>query len=162
MPSTEFDIYRTALRSQTLSGVWRGYGSAIFLEFGRLAPPKPRRDGSAGNPQGEYSVMIEWSWRIEDESAIICGSWSDEEDWDSVFNSLVGRKVDDVSLHGRLPELSIGLSGDRHIVSFMTAAGQPAWTIFDNTIEGRRSRFICVEDGKVIEGKHIESVPSIR
>src|SRR5262245_17337861 len=129
MPLSAFEKYRIALRSQPLSAIWRGHGSAIFLEFGRLFP-RHRRHGSAGNPQGEYTVMIEWSWRVESESAILCGSWSDEENFEGVFKSLIGRPVEDVSVHGRLPELSIALAGGLYVASFMTAEGQPAWTIF--------------------------------
>jgi hypothetical protein len=46
--------------------VWRGYGSALFLEMGKLTP-QMRRDGTPGNPKGEMELMIEWNWRIEDE-----------------------------------------------------------------------------------------------
>ena len=28
--------------------------------------PGIRRDGSAGNPKGEMTLFIEWSWRIEE------------------------------------------------------------------------------------------------
>lgn len=93
--------------------------------------------------------MIEWSWRIESEGAILCGSWSDEEGWAEVFQSLVGRAVEDVSIHGRLPELSIALAGGLYVASFMTAEGQPVWTIFDNLRE--RVRWLNVEDGEICE-----------
>jgi len=39
-----------------------------------------------------------------------------------------------------------------YAVSFMTADGQPAWTIIDRALEGAKSRFISVENGKVREG----------
>ncbi|MCM2476917.1 hypothetical protein HGO38_26055 [Rhizobium sp. CG5] len=96
--------------------------------------------------------MIEWSWRIESEAAILCGSWSDEEGWDKVCNSLIGRKVQDVSLFGRLPELSIALTGGLYVASFMTAEGQPAWTIFDRGAEQQTSGYIEVRDGRICEG----------
>jgi hypothetical protein len=35
-----------------------------------------------------------------------------------------------VGVTGRLPELVLGLSDGRWIHSFMTADGQPAWTVF--------------------------------
>ncbi|MBW8321188.1 MAG: hypothetical protein K0M47_18165 [Rhizobium sp.] len=93
--------------------------------------------------------MIEWSWRIESERAILCGSWSDEEGWAEVFHSLVGRTVEDVTIHGRLPELSIALAGGLYVASFMTAEGQPVWTVFDN--QGERVRWLSVEDGEICE-----------
>lgn len=126
MPTPVIEQYRQALAAKPLSAIWRRHGSAIFLEFGKLQPPRARRDGSLANPQGEFSVMIEWSWRIETGTSIVGGSWSDEKDWESEFGSLIGRTVEDVGLHGRLPELTIALSGGRYVSSFMTAEGQPA------------------------------------
>ena len=152
-----FEKYRATLRGQPLSAVWRGHGSSIFLEFGRLLPRRTRVD-SFGNPQGEYdpqgeyTVMIEWSWRIESENAILCGSWSDEENWEGVFKSLVGRKVLDVSVYGRLPELSIALSGGIYVASFMTAEGQPMWTILDHSAENGKPASISVENGRIVKG----------
>jgi hypothetical protein len=43
-----------------VSHIWRGHGSALFLEFG-LLQPRTKRDGSLGFPEGEMSLMIEWS-----------------------------------------------------------------------------------------------------
>lgn len=145
-----FDKYRSALLTKPLSAVWRGHGSAVFLEFGRLSP-QVRRDGTPGNSQGDFTVMIEWSWRIENENSIVCGSWSDEDGWEETFRSLIGRDVRNVSLFGRLPELSIELAGGLYIASFMTADGQPGWTIFDRCPEHQKSAWIEVRDGEIWE-----------
>ena len=110
-----------------------------------------KRDGSVGNSRGDYTIMIEWSWRIESEYAILYGSWSDEEDWQKAFKSLIGCKIQDVSLFGRLPEVSISLTGGFYITSFMTAEGQPAWTIFGNFGDQNKSRCIAVCDGNLYE-----------
>ncbi len=104
--------------------------------------------------------MIEWSWRIESEDAILCGSWSDEEGWDRVFKSLIGRKVQDALIYGRLPELSIALTGGLYVASFMTAEGQPAWTIFGGSDEPN-SGCIAVRDGKVCEDFEMEMAPVV-
>jgi hypothetical protein len=145
-----FGTYRSILLNMPLSAVWRGYGSAIFLEFGALTPRR-RRDGTAANPYGDVTVMIEWSWRVEDETSIVCGSWSDEEGWEDVFQSLIGRDVRDVSLHGRLPELSIALTGGHYVSSFMTSTDQPVWTIFNRMDASRGGSWLEVYDGKVCE-----------
>lgn len=65
--------------------------------------------------------MLEWSWRIENSTSILGGSWSDAEDWDMLFKSLIGQTVREISVFGRLPELALALSGEKYIVSFMTA-----------------------------------------
>jgi hypothetical protein len=157
--SAIFEKYRSALISQPLSAVWRGHGSAIFLEFGRLFY-RMKRDGSIGNSQGDFTVMIEWSWRIESEDAILCGSWSDEEGWKKVFKSLIGCKVQDASIYGRLPELSIALTGGLYVSSFMTAEGQPAWTIFGSSGE-YKSGCIAVRDGEVYEDLEMKAAPVV-
>ncbi len=138
--------YRTALVSQRISHVWRGHGSALFLELGQLSPAS-RRDGTSGNGSGEYTVMIEWSWRIENENAIVCGSWSDEGEWERHFQSLVGRNLEEVCLSGRLPELAISVSGNLYVCSFMTSEGQPAWSILDR----KAGRTLYVKDGRICE-----------
>ena len=91
--------FSAATSGLPVSHVWRGYGSALFLEFGKLKA-QLRKDGSRGcedgtpsHPDGEVTLMIEWSWRIEDEHSIICGSWSSEELWQPSFDRLVGRAV---------------------------------------------------------------------
>ena len=56
---------------KVVSRVRRGHGSAIFLEIGELDD----------NKKGELTVMIEWSWRVEDERQIAFGSWSDESEF---------------------------------------------------------------------------------
>jgi hypothetical protein len=150
MASSLIEECRVRLKGETLTAVGRGYGSAIFLEFGRLTE-QVRSDGSPTRPRGNITIMIEWSWRIEDERSILCGSWSEEEDWEKTFKSLVGRTVEDVTVFGRLPELSVSLSGERHVVSFMTSDDQPAWVIFLPSEGGAKRRAIAVEDGAVCE-----------
>ena len=144
-----FEKYRLAFIGKPLNAVWRGYGSALFLELGKLSF-RTKRDGSVGNATGEYGVMIQWSWRIENETSILCGSWSDEP-WDAYFESLVGRTVENVSVFGRLPELSVQLSGGFYVVSFMTAEDQPAWALFDQTLGIHSTRFLNVENGRICE-----------
>jgi len=125
-----FECLHEAACGLAVSHVWRGHGSALFVELGALTST-PRRDGSPGEAKGEIGLMIEWSWRIEDGRSIACGSWGDEDLWELTFARLVGRRVQGLSLVGRLPEVVLSLAGDLHVASFMTADGDPAWTLFD-------------------------------
>ena len=93
------------LNGLSVSHTWRGYGSAIFLELGKLRPPE--RGGS--NPRGEAHVMIEWSWRVEGPRSILGGSWSGERKLTNVVAGLKGLRVTSIALEGRLPEISIEL-----------------------------------------------------
>ena len=140
--------YRSGLIGLKLAHTWRGYGSAIFLEFGSLTQWS-RRDGSAGQPKGEFGVMIEWSWRVESKNSIICGSWSDAALWGIASRQLHGHAVSSVWTFGKLPELAIELSHGYRVLSFMTSDGDPEWTLFDR--RSPKSKWLCVRGGRVVE-----------
>ena len=143
------EYFRSAVCGLAVSHVWRGYGSALFVEFGALTPTI-RRDGTSGEPSGEIGLMIEWSWRIEDGNSIACGSSSDERLWKAAFERLLGRMVADLSTFGHLPELLLSFSGGLHVASFMTDVGDPAWTLFDR--RGPQSIAVSCRSG-VIEAE---------
>jgi hypothetical protein len=124
--------YQKALIGKHVSHVWRGYGSALFLEIGRLSARK-RLDGSPGQPDGELTLGIEWSWRIEKARSILGGSWSSEAKWPGFFSRLVGAEVTDFQVFGRLPEAELRLSNGLRVLSFMTSEGQPQWSLVNRT-----------------------------
>lgn len=132
-----------------LSHIWRGYGSAMFFEFGQLTPSvSKRKDGALGNPSGEVGVMIEWSWRIEGKKTIICGSCSDEDKWERGFSILRNQSLTEISLLGKLPEVHLSFGNGASCTSFMTADGHPSWVIFDRISDNHRtlhSRFGRIE-----------------
>lgn len=68
-----FEAFASELIGMPVSRIWQRYGSAIFLEFGRLHSTR-KRDGQPGSPRGEWTLMIEWSWRVEGKRRIWCGS----------------------------------------------------------------------------------------
>jgi hypothetical protein len=82
------------------------------LEFGSVQPR--RRDGSPGNPRGEWTLFIAWSWRIEGKRRIWCGSWSDGARWPRVFSRLQGRTVTAIQLQGRLAAVYVTFSNGLH------------------------------------------------
>lgn len=152
--------FRDGLVGQPLSYLWRGYGSAIFLEFGHLSP-RTRRSGKVGNhPEGELGLMIEWSWRVENSTSILCGSWSQERLWEPTFDLLRSRLVVELSVVGRLPEIVVALTESLHVSSsmkadpqslyvssFMTADGDPSWALFDR--RGDTLRTLSVREGSL-------------
>lgn len=75
--------------------------------------------------------MIEWSWRIEDSTSILCGSWSEEPLWETTFDLVRNKSLSELSIVGRLPEIVVALSDNLFVSSFMTAEGDPAWALFD-------------------------------
>ena len=140
--------FRDALIGLPLSCLWRGYGSAIFLEFGHLTPSAyTRGDGTARNPRGELGLMIQWSWRIENLTSILCGSWSTEALWEPTFDLLRNKVVTELLVAGRLPEIAIGLTENLFLSSFMTAEGNPQWSLFDR--RGEALRTLSVHEGSL-------------
>lgn len=121
-----------------VSKVWRGYGSAIFIEAGTLSH-RPKHN----NPIGEFSFMIEWSWRVEKPRSIWFGSFSSDKIIAARLKQLEGREILDVSVNGRLPELVVQLSGSLWIHSFMTECSQPEWCIFLPVVENSRNEIFC-------------------
>jgi hypothetical protein len=73
--------------------------------------------------------MIEWSWRVEKERSIAFGSWSGGRKMNLGIESLTGRKIEELTLVGRVPELYLKLSGGYWLQSFMTAEGMPEWSV---------------------------------
>ncbi len=122
----DFTSFCNPLTGLPVSRIWQGYGSAIFVQFGKLTSTR-KRDGQPGSPRGEWSLFVAWSWRIEGKRRIWCGGWSDGERWPRAFARLRGANVLSLSLYGRLPEVDLALSNGLHLVSSMTAEGDPAW-----------------------------------
>jgi len=91
--------------------------------------------------------MIEWSWRIEGKRRIWCGSWSDDEKILPYLQKLLGRRVTSVASFGRLPEIEMSFSGGLHLLSMMTAEGDPGWALFDR--RGTRQASMSVRLGRL-------------
>ncbi len=117
-----------------VSHVWRGYGSAIFLEIGKLTREKlQRKDGrELLLVRGQYGIMIEWSWRVEHPQSIYFGSWSTDQIINNRLNGLKDKTILALEIEGRLPELVVQLSGGLWVHSFATSEGQPEWCLFLN------------------------------
>ena len=131
---------------QTVSSVWRGVGSAIFLDLGVLSLQQ-RRDGAFTSVAGEQTLMIQWSWRISDENSILLGSWSDEDSWEDCLQGLVGSRVESAEIFGKLPEILVHLSCGRRIASFMMMDGQPSWALVYREPD---IGTLWVDDGKLV------------
>lgn len=152
-PTEAFQSFASTLVGLPVSHVWRGYGSAIFIEIGNLTP-RVRRDGSPGNPEGVVSLGVEWSWRIEDQIAIRCGSWSEEDLWEPALDTLRGARIARCELFGALPEVVITTETGIRFLSFSTTDGQPQWHLVDRQEEA--ARWFTVRDGQLHLGDGTE------
>lgn len=135
--SADFSAFAAPLLGMKVSDVWQGHGSALGLEFGNLST-KFSRDGSQTYHEGEMSLLLEWSWRIEGRRSIICGSWTNEIKWLRSFRLLRGATVAHAAVFGHLPEIEIRFTNGVRLLSFMTAEGDPQWTLFHRSPPGLR------------------------
>lgn len=138
-----FERIATDVAGLPVSDLWRGYGSAVFLELGTLSPGYVRSDGSPGNVRGEFTIRVEWSWRIENLKEIVCGSWSEEALWEPAFDFIRRSQVTSLTLSGRMPEIHLTLSRDWHFVSVTTAEGKPQCSMDDHG-SSRASKCLAV------------------
>ena len=76
---------------------------------------------------GSGASLSSGAGRIEGKRRIWCGSWSDGERWPRAFARLQNASVAAVTLVGRLPEIDLTLANGLHLVSMMTAEGDPSW-----------------------------------
>ncbi|MFL9877004.1 hypothetical protein PQR63_01315 [Herbaspirillum rhizosphaerae] len=139
----------SSLIGKPVSHVWQGAGSAIFIEFGKLHGQR-KLNGEPGNPTGDVTLMIEWSWRIERARSILGGSWTSERRWEKMFEKLIGETVVDVECFGTLPEICLSLGNGMRVLSFMTASGQPQWAILTRHPS---MGSLSVKGGKLFVGK---------
>jgi hypothetical protein len=98
-------------KGQTVTHVFRGAGSALIMDIGSL------------------SITIEWSWRLETESNIEIGSWSNEDEINKVPEIINNLSVKGITFFGRLSEIVIEFSNGYWLSSFATAEGNPEWAI---------------------------------
>jgi len=89
-----------------LSHVWEGYAARIFLEFGKLSPSgHTRRDGSLGNPRGEFKLTnmhsySGWELSLAGKSlATSEGRWPIRER--VLKRLLIGRRLQSVAIEAR-------------------------------------------------------------
>lgn len=127
------------LLGRKVTRVWTGHLATVFLELGRL---RRYRRGKVESLKGQASVMIEWEWRVESQRAIRFGAASSTRRMESQLQTLVGRRVLGMTTRGRLPELSVELSGGLWMNSFALAERQPSWAVF--LTDGS---WLCVERG---------------
>jgi hypothetical protein len=152
-PSDAFAQVAKALVGMELSHIWRGHGTALFLEFGKLSE-RLRKDGSVGNPIGEISVGLEFEWRIELDRRVVCGSHGDQELWPEVFKSLLGKRAARVELFGDVPELRVVMGERERLLTYSLDDGGPEWALTDNRstpptwIYWQNGELRC-DDGKV-------------
>jgi hypothetical protein len=114
------------LRDMRISLPWKGYGSTIFLELGKLQEKKTTR---SYHPEGEACVSVTWDWRIEKENKILFGSSNSGPEIDEEIKLLEGEFIEEIGVEGQIPELLIKISNGMTLRTMAALSGDPQWTI---------------------------------
>ena len=122
----------SSLLGFTISLPWHGYGSAIFLEIGEL---QPLGNSRKRHQNGEACIMLEWDWRIESMTKIICGSSNSGPKIEKTIPLLLNLEIIEIKIDGRLPELTMQFDNGYILRSMAMVSGDPQWNIrlLDNT-----------------------------
>jgi hypothetical protein len=128
-----------------VSRPWRGYGSFVSLQLGELRQEPLGKTGKFGS-FGEASVFIEWDWRIEDNSGIVCGTSDSIPKTETCVAALLGVRVTDLTVEGILPELTVSFSNGQRLRSMAMVSGDPQWHIklLDST-------YVCCEASRLVQ-----------
>lgn len=137
----------------TVTRPWKGYGTALFLELGRLRKVSrgPKRQlpsgatvGGGYTLKGRATIMIEWDWRVERQRSIEFGSASSERKIVNGIERMKGLTIENIEVCGRIPELLIQFREKHWLRSSAVIEPQPQWSVF--LLDGS---WLCVEKGKI-------------
>lgn len=103
---------------------WKGYGSAIFLELGRLSQPKSRN-----HPTGDHCIAIEWDWRVELGPRVLFGSSNTGAEIAERITELEGSQIQSIQIHGSVRELLVSFSLGYCLRTAVMVTGDPQWSI---------------------------------
>ena len=122
----DFRHHVRVLQGMEVSLAWKGYGSAIFLQLGRLSPPRKPRGQHA---QGEACLCVEWDWRVENASSILFGSSDTRPEIADGIRGLQSSRIDDIVAVGAVPEIVASFSNEQRLRSMAMTQGDPQWGI---------------------------------
>lgn len=122
----DFDKEIQPLVGQSISHVWKGYGSALFLELGQLTP---HDSDPSLNPTGRWCISLEWDWRVESGRKILFGSSNRSTEIVERISLLQGCTIQSVELSEPILELKILLSNGVRVRTASMLSGDPGWSI---------------------------------
>ena len=113
---TNHEEFLDQLVGLTATNVRRGAGTAILLDL-------------VGTSVSRAWIMIEWSWRVEQGSRILLGSFNSDSELNAIIDLIESSEVSGASFSGEIPELSVTFSNGLRLASFTTITGDPEWSI---------------------------------
>ena len=156
-PIEDFQVLIQPLVGLTVSLPWKGYGSAIFLELGKLAPLKPPRQR---HNEGDACISVEWDWRVESGATVLYGSSNSRPKIASGISALQGKTIQSLAVVGQIPELIVHFSNGHCLRSMVMVTGDPEWSI--KLPDGRwvyaKAGSLLMGDGATITTKEEQAV----
>jgi hypothetical protein len=120
------------LTGKTISHVWCGAYSALYLEIGALSEGRAYGNGAAGNLCGEITLYAGFDWRFN-------GPWSAfaSDDLSTgrrrvVISSLLNATISSAGLSGSGVELTIATSSGVRLVTHSPTPLNPNWSVSFN------------------------------
>jgi hypothetical protein len=114
------------LVNMPISLPWKGHGSAIFLELGKLAPlERPRQR----HQNGDATIYIGWDWRVESGARVLFGSSNSKPEIEDGIDALVGITISSITIRGSVPQILIEFSNGARLMSAAMCTDTSEWSI---------------------------------
>ena len=96
----------TKIKGHLIRATWKGYGSTIFIESGRL-----KKEMGSNHHRGEYSFMIEPDWEMFNGKLVFVSSRSNYDRIHDILSAMLGKRIREVRIVGFYrPTLTIKLN----------------------------------------------------
>ena len=118
--------YTKELIGLPVSLPWMGYGSAIFLELGKLEDIKTTRQN---HQKGEACISVSWDWRFEKGVKVLFGSSNTYPEIDNGIQILKGSRVHSIETFGSVQELIVRFDNDLCLRTMVMISDNPKWDI---------------------------------
>ena len=120
-----FQYYIDDLVGLPVSLAWKGYGSQIYLEIGKLAPLNKKQNHRCG----EACISIGWDWRVEKGSEILFGSSNSGPEINNRLKTLENAVIKSINITKIIPEIEVGFSNNLRLMSMLMLNDNPDWSI---------------------------------
>lgn len=120
------------LTGKTISHVWCGNYSALYLELGELSEGRRYGNGAAGNICGEITLYAGFDWRFSGPFASFPSDDLSAGRRQVVISSLLQATVLSAHLSGNGVELSVALSNGVRLTTYSPNPLEPNWSLSFN------------------------------
>lgn len=103
------EIIRKDLIGLPVTLPWKGHGSTIFIELGKLVPFSYK--DRERYKRGEACISISWDWRVERGHEILFGSSNRGTKIEQGIQLFKNQIIEEVDITGTVLELEVKLSG---------------------------------------------------